>query len=213
VQKLFLTTLATFQFNRHFKFVGLMDYPVLISNPMDLGIVKKKIKSKEYTSFLQCGEDVKLIWNNCMTYNADGSDFYKLAQSLYKRWDIMYMKFLSDVGASDDSATAPGNPLSSGTSGSTVPTGATSIGSGSTAQPQHAADKKVTLQERRTLAKSFYQLTKEDLGKVLIEIEKCLPSAIKRNSSEDEIEVLIDVIDSPTMTHISNMINTYVETV
>ena len=179
---------------------------------MDLGKVKKKIKSKEYTSFLQCGEDVKLIWNNCMTYNADGSDFYKLAQSLYKRWDTQYNKFLNDIGAKDIATSGAGNQLSSSvtSSSNTIPAGSTSS-SGNGTQPQHAMDRKVTLQEKRNLAKSFYQLTKEDLGKVLIEIEKRTPAAIKRNASEDELDLIMDAIDVPTMTYLTNMVNGYVE--
>ena len=81
----YFTNESRLSFSLTVNLIGLTDYPVLISHPMDLGTVKKKIKNKEYTSFVKCGEDVKLIWNNCMTYNADGSDFYKLAQSLYKR--------------------------------------------------------------------------------------------------------------------------------
>lgn len=188
--------------------IGLTDYPILIPNPMDLGTIKKRIKNKEYTSFLQCGEDVKLIWKNCMTYNADGSDFYKLAQSLYKRWDSQYTKFLNDIGAMDVTTTG-GNQPSLATSSSNITTGTTSNGGNGT-QPQHAADRKVTLQEKRNLAKSFYQLTKEDLGKVLIEIEKRTPAAIKRNASEDELDLIMDAIDVPTMFFLNTMVHEYV---
>ena len=188
--------------------IGLTDYPILIPNPMDLGTIKKKIKNKEYTSLLQCGEDVKLIWKNCMTYNADGSDFYKLAQSLYKRWDSQYTKFLNDIGAMD-TATTGGSQPSSAKSSSNIPTNSTSNGGNGT-QPQHATDRKVTLQEKRNLAKSFYQLSKEDLGKVLIEIEKRTPAAIKRNAAEDELDLIMDAIDVPTMIFLNTMVNEYV---
>lgn len=170
---------------------------------MDLGTVKKKIKNKEYTSYLQCGQDVKLIWNNCMTYNADGSDFYKLAQTLYKRWDSMYSKFLNDVGAKEEAKQQSSVPSSA-----TVPApGGTSTTSANGTQPQHAMDRKVTLQEKRNLAKSFYQLSKEDLGKVLIEIEKRTPAAIRRNATEDELDLCMDEIDVPTMTYLNEMVN------
>ena len=66
------------------KELGLVDYPTVIKHPMDLGTVKKKLKKKQYTTLYAVAEDVRLIWNNCMTYNADGSDFYKLAETLQK---------------------------------------------------------------------------------------------------------------------------------
>lgn len=47
---------------------------------MDLGMVKKKINEGKYKTIHDACDDVRMIWKNCMTYNADGSDFYNLAQ-------------------------------------------------------------------------------------------------------------------------------------
>jgi len=63
---------------------------------MDLGTIKKKLESKQYSTLYQVADDVRLVWNNCMTYNADGSDFYLLAQSLSKKWQDKLAKFLGD---------------------------------------------------------------------------------------------------------------------
>ncbi|EEC48583.1 predicted protein, partial [Phaeodactylum tricornutum CCAP 1055/1] len=70
------------------------DYPVIIKEPMDLGTIKTKLKAKSYPTLFAVAEDVRKVWNNCMTYNADGSDFYKLAESLQKKWDDKYTKVL-----------------------------------------------------------------------------------------------------------------------
>ena len=47
---------------------------------MDLALVKKKINEGKYKSIHDAADDVRMIWKNCMSYNADGSDFYNLAQ-------------------------------------------------------------------------------------------------------------------------------------
>ena len=60
--------------------LGLFDYPQVIKKPMDLGMVKKKINEGKYKTIHEASDDVRMIWKNCMTYNADGSDFYNLAQ-------------------------------------------------------------------------------------------------------------------------------------
>ena len=60
--------------------LGLFDYPQVIKKPMDLGLVKKKLKENKYKSIHDAADDFRLIWKNCMAYNADGSDFYNLAQ-------------------------------------------------------------------------------------------------------------------------------------
>jgi len=59
--------------------LGLFDYPQVVKKPMDLGLVKQKITEGKYKSIHECAEDVRLIWRNCKAYNADGSDFYNLA--------------------------------------------------------------------------------------------------------------------------------------
>lgn len=161
--------------------LGLLDYPTLIKKPMDFGTIKKKIKNQEYSTLYACGDDVRLIWNNCMTYNADGSDFYKLAQSLYKKWETQWMKFLQEVG----NAPAPGEPLTGG-------------------------HEKVTLQEKKNFAKMLFQISKEELGKVLLEVERKCPAAIQRNASEDELDFNLDLLDAATLSELTILVQSYV---
>jgi bromodomain-containing factor 1 len=56
-----------------YKVLGLVDYPFIIKNPMDLSTVRKKIKSDKYSSIEEVLEDLMLIWENCRTYNQAGS--------------------------------------------------------------------------------------------------------------------------------------------
>ena len=60
--------------------LGLFDYPQVVKKPMDLGLVKKKLNEGKYKTIHDAADDIRLIWKNCMAYNADGSDFYNLAQ-------------------------------------------------------------------------------------------------------------------------------------
>lgn len=43
---------------------------VVISNPMDLQSMLKKVKAKQYKSKREFRDDLDLIWSNCFTYNA-----------------------------------------------------------------------------------------------------------------------------------------------
>lgn len=140
---------------------------------MDLGTVKQKLAGKKYTTLYQVAESVRLVWNNCMTYNADGSDFYKLAEQLQKRWDDKYTKLLQDCQA-------------------VVVQG----------------DKKtVSASEKRLFAKALYQISKEDLGKVLVEVETKCPAAVTRNGAEDELEFNIDKIPAALLTELTTFVN------
>mmetsp|Transcript_21923 Transcript_21923/g.62200 ORF Transcript_21923/g.62200 Transcript_21923/m.62200 type:complete len:213 (+) Transcript_21923:143-781(+) len=148
------------------KALGLYDYPQIIKRPMDLGTVKKKVAARKYITIQEAAEDVRQVWTNCMTYNADGSDFYMLAKSLNKKWDEKYMKYLSDYQVEGASGMVSG-------------------GGGS---------EKISLDEKRAFAKSLFKLSKEDLGKIIVEVDSKCPQALTKNVGEDECELNIDKV-------------------
>lgn len=45
------------------------DTVLVISNPMDLQTMLKKVKQKQYKSKRDFKDDLDLIWSNCFTYN------------------------------------------------------------------------------------------------------------------------------------------------
>ena len=158
---------------------GLYDYPKIIKNPMDLSTVKKKIVDRKYKSLQAASDDVTQVWKNCMTYNADGSDFFILAQTLNKKWQEKFHKLL------DDLQITPGVAESSSSGGG--------AGGGATV----GGNSKLTLDEKRAFAKSLYKISKDELGRVLVEIEKNYPAALTRNAAEDEIEFNVDRLPVP----------------
>lgn len=64
------------------KALGLNDYLKIVKVPMDLGTVSQKLNSDQYASMDAFFDDVLLIWSNCMLYNADGSEVFKMALSM-----------------------------------------------------------------------------------------------------------------------------------
>jgi hypothetical protein len=144
------------------KTLGLFDYPQLIKKPMDLGQIKDKLEKNEYNSLHDAAEDVRLVWKNCMQYNADGSDFYKLAQNLSKKFEDKYTKLLKELN------------VQSPQKGKTA------------AEP--------TLEEKRAFAKNLYKISKEELGKVIVDLDTGCPDAITKNSAEDQVEINVDNI-------------------
>ena len=64
--------------------LGLSDYPEIIKKPMDLKTVRSKLVKGKYNNYEEFFKDVYLIWDNCKTYNIQGSDIYKLAEDCEK---------------------------------------------------------------------------------------------------------------------------------
>ena len=65
--------------------LGLLDYPKVVTHPMDLGTCKNKLLNGEYKIFQEFIDDVNLIWENCRKYNVQGSAIVKKANTLDKK--------------------------------------------------------------------------------------------------------------------------------
>jgi len=49
----------------------LQDYFRIIKRPMDLGTIKKKLDTQQYSCAKECIDDFNLMFNNCYTYNGE----------------------------------------------------------------------------------------------------------------------------------------------
>ncbi|BAF21655.1 transcription factor GTE11 [Oryza sativa Japonica Group] len=66
---------------------GIPDYFDVIRNPMDLGTVKRKLTSKQYSNPYEFAADVRLTFSNAMKYNPPGNDVHGIADQLNKIFD------------------------------------------------------------------------------------------------------------------------------
>ena len=70
------------------------DYYNIIKRPMDLGTVMRKLEHKpergmarQYKSPLDLRDDVRLVWQNCRTYNQPGNPVRKYGENLSDAWE------------------------------------------------------------------------------------------------------------------------------
>jgi hypothetical protein len=74
----------------------LYEYPEIVKQPMDLGTIKRKLERQQYSNAAECAADIRLVWKNCMSFNAEQSDFWLLAKQLNKRFEDRYRKIQAD---------------------------------------------------------------------------------------------------------------------
>ena len=84
--------------------LGLIDYPTIIKHPMDLGTCKNKLLNGEYKIFQEFIDDVNLIWENCRTYNLQGSQIVKKANALDKKIRQLIDKQFKNAKAKTESS-------------------------------------------------------------------------------------------------------------
>jgi hypothetical protein len=116
-----------------------------------------------------------------MAYNADGSDFYILARTLSEKLEKFFCKALA-------------GPLFGGTRATT----------GGGASSLH---NEVSLEEKRSFAKSLYKLTKDEVGKILVTLDEKCPAALIKNGAEDEVELNVDKISKDVFTELVQFAN------
>ncbi|XP_059641356.1 transcription factor GTE9-like [Cornus florida] len=80
--------------------LNIPDYLTVIKHPMDLGTIKSKIASCEYSDPLDFAADVRRTFSNAMTYNPPGNDFHFMADTVRKffemRWKVIEKKLRVD---------------------------------------------------------------------------------------------------------------------
>merc|ERR1712071_59443 len=57
-----------------------------------------------------------------------------------------------------------------------------------------------TLEEKRSFAKGLYKISKEELGRVITDLDGKSPGSLTKNSAEDEVEINVDQI-TPAVFH------------
>lgn len=73
---------ASWPFRKPVDPVEVPDYLSVIKNPMDLSTMSKRLESNHYKSIAEFTADIKLIADNCRTYNDPETTYYKNANIL-----------------------------------------------------------------------------------------------------------------------------------
>ncbi|XP_055807197.1 transcription factor GTE4 isoform X2 [Solanum dulcamara] len=216
--------------------LGLHDYFDIIKNPMDLGTVKSRLETNLYKSPKEFAENVRLTFQNAMTYNPKGQDVYMMAEQLSKifeeKWPTIEADYMRELRLSMESEVSlqtpaskkpPFQPRPSGvrrtldrSESTTNPAGSktksvTPSQSGRTPAPKKPKAKdpnkrEMTYDEKQKLSTSLQNLPSEKLENVVQIIKK-------RNSSlcqqDDEIEVDIDSVDTETLWELDRFVIYY----
>jgi hypothetical protein len=210
----------------------LYDYPQIIEKMMDLGTVKRKLDRGQYVTAHECAEDIRLIWKNCCTYNADGSDFWLLAKNFSRRFEERYKKIKAEchVGESNSMMNPTNSSNSSGsTKTPTTTTTTTSATSNNTATTTTTTTTKegnssattignslgdshrtfqgmATLDSKALVASKIFFLSGMELAHVFTTLENQCPMALEQVGDTAHIEINIDALDTKTFADIEKYV-------
>ncbi|CAG8512732.1 16445_t:CDS:1 [Dentiscutata erythropus] len=67
--------------------LGVPDYYNIISNPMDLSTINRRLESGHYSNTDEFESDIRLMFQNCYTYNGRGSEVFNMGKMLEAVFD------------------------------------------------------------------------------------------------------------------------------
>ncbi|MBA0750701.1 hypothetical protein Gogos_002095 [Gossypium gossypioides] len=82
------------------KGLGLHDYYEIIEKPMDFSTIKNQMEAKDGTGYKNVRDicaDVRLVFNNAMKYNDEGSDVHLMAKTLLEKFEEKWQLLLPKV--------------------------------------------------------------------------------------------------------------------
>ncbi|KAJ3106186.1 hypothetical protein HK100_003763 [Physocladia obscura] len=70
--------------------LNIPSYPQIIKHPMDFGTILKKLDSQLYSSGAEFEADARLVFRNCYTFNAPGSEVYEMGRKLEQVFELKW---------------------------------------------------------------------------------------------------------------------------
>ncbi|RKO92683.1 Bromodomain-containing protein [Blyttiomyces helicus] len=75
----------------------ILGYHAVISKPMDLGTIRRKLTALEYATHEDFESDVRLIFSNCLKFNGLHSPFTKMAEAIKAIFEREWTAFLGNL--------------------------------------------------------------------------------------------------------------------
>ncbi|PWZ33321.1 hypothetical protein Zm00014a_000503 [Zea mays] len=208
--------------------LGLHDYHTIITKPMDLGTVKSKLGAGQYKSPREFAGDVRLTFQNAMTYNPKGQDVHFMAEQLLNMFEEKWPEIEAEIAQLSPqpptpSSAAPKKPKPKEIdnsrplerSDSTVhAAGIEATPKTHTGRPQVLKKPKarepnkrdMTFWEKQRLSNNLQDLPPEKLDNVVQIIKK---RNLSLSQHDDEIEVDIDSFDVETLWELDRFVTNY----
>ncbi|KAM0016950.1 putative chromatin remodeler Bromodomain family [Helianthus debilis subsp. tardiflorus] len=211
--------------------LGLHDYFDIIKHPMDLGTVKSRLEKNWYNSPMEFAEDVRLTFQNALTYNLKGQDVHAMAELLLKlfeeKWKLIEADYIKETKRAVNNEVGLPTPASRPTPPQLLPVSSrveapvpaidpklqrpvvSSTGRTPSLKKPKAKDpnkREMTYEEKQKLSINLQNLPSEKLDNVVKIIKKRNPSLSQK---DDEIEVDIDTFDTETLWELDRFVTYY----
>ncbi|XP_022770103.1 transcription factor GTE10-like isoform X2 [Durio zibethinus] len=184
--------------------LNIPDYFTVIKHPMDLGTVKKKIASGQYSSPSDFAVDVRLTFSNAMTYNPPGNDVHCMAETLSKYFEVRWKAIEKKLPVTMH---VDAVPIEVETNSDILPLKKNKINPKDTMVGPEPVRQIMTNQQKQYLSTELESLLGE-LPENIVDFLK-EHSSTEGQMSEDEIEIDIDALSDETLFKLRKLLDDY----
>ncbi|KAL2459586.1 Transcription factor GTE10 [Forsythia ovata] len=189
--------------------LNIPDYFNVIKHPMDLGTIKRKLLSGEYSSPMGFAADVRLTFENALTYNPRGNDYHYMAETMKKFFDVRWKPIEKKIPVmADESQPSRSSVIIEAETASSMPP--------TKKQKTISAENKA---KQKPVKHAMSDVEKQKLGTeletLLAELPESIIDFLKESSmngnqvSEDEIEIDIDTLGDDTLFTLRRLLDEY----
>jgi hypothetical protein len=178
---------------------------------MDLSSCKSNLKSNKYNSVDECLNDLKLIWYNCKIYNMEGSEIWKLANTMEKTSNKIIEKVFKS-GIKDNKS---GINNSKSVTNSIKTKDEESLRenyNNDEEQTEETKKNSLNLQEKINLTEKVRKLSNEGLSAFVRLVQKECPNAFEDLDAE-KVQVRVDFLDRDTYSQLLVLVDHYLKQV
>ncbi|KAJ7945737.1 Transcription factor like [Quillaja saponaria] len=189
--------------------LNIPDYFTVIKHPMDLGTVKSKIASGEYSSPLGFAEDVRLTFSNAMKYNPPGNDVHTMAETLNKFFEVRWKGIEKKIPVRYDIPPEPTRPsVYTETMTTRLPSSKENKITASDTVVKPEPNKRIMTNEEKHKLSTELEALLGELPETIIDFLKA-HSFNEGQTSEDEIEIDIDALSDDTLFQLRKLLDDY----
>ncbi|PIN03136.1 Transcription initiation factor TFIID, subunit BDF1 [Handroanthus impetiginosus] len=187
---------------------NIPDYFNVIKHPMDLGTVKNKLLSGQYSSPMEFAADVRLTFKNAMTYNPVGHDVHIMAGVMSKYFEVRWKPIEKKIPATAYESIAPKSSVIVEPENTYVPP----TKKHKTTSVENKVKKQMNKQGMSDFEKQKLSAELEDsMAELPDNIIDFLKESTLNGSqiNEDEIEIDIDILNDDTLYTLRKLMDDY----
>ncbi|KAK3154558.1 hypothetical protein QOZ80_2BG0192110 [Eleusine coracana subsp. coracana] len=190
--------------------LNIPDYRDIIKHPMDLGTVKSKLDSGSYKSPLDFAADVRLTFNNAMTYNPRGHAVHDMAIHLNKMFENRWRTIEKKLASAATTAHVETDRADSKRR-NTPPVDCSEVSTGCVRQAEPMKPK-MTYAEKEALGSCLTSLSEaQDFPAHIMDLlQQCIDNSADQ-AGDGEIEIDIHAVNDDLLFELKKHLDKYVQ--